>query len=80
MARKTKKMTVKYWNGLSKGSKERALKYCFPIHPAIVDMLANEKPHKVNDRGEWWWMVFSKVRIPEDTHCYKTVVNNTYLP
>ena len=39
---KTKKMTIKYWNSLSDGSKKRALQYCFPIHPAIVEMLMEE--------------------------------------
>lgn len=78
---KTKKMTVKYWNSLSEGSRKRALTWVFPTMPACVEMLLNEKPHKVNDRGEWWWMVFSKVRIPEKTDYYKTCVNGkTYLP
>ena len=58
---KTKKMTLKYWNALSDGSKKRALQYCFPIHPAIVEMLMNEKPDLKSD---WWQMVFKKVRIP----------------
>ena len=34
---KTKKMTLKYWNSLSEGSKKRALTYCFPLHKATVD-------------------------------------------
>lgn len=42
---KTKKMTLSYWKGLSKDSKKRALTYVFPIHPACVDMLLNEKPN-----------------------------------
>ena len=76
MAQKTKKMTLKYWNSLSDGSKKRALQYCFPIHPAIVEMLMNEKP---NLKSDWWKMVFKKVRIPAPGSYYKTVVNNTYL-
>ena len=73
---KTKKMTLKYWNSLSAGSKKRALQYCFPIHPAIVEMLMNEK---TDLKSDWWQMVFKKVRIPAPGSYYKTVVNNTYL-
>ena len=76
MAQKTKKMTLKYWNALSDGSKKRALQYCFPIHPAIVEMLMEEKPDMKSD---WWQLVFKKVRIPAPGSFYKTVVNNTYL-
>lgn len=75
---KDKKMTISYWNSLSKGSQERALKYCFPIHASIVEMLLNEKPNHVTEKGSWWWQVFSKVRIPLNSS-YKTKVNNTYL-
>lgn len=77
---KTKKMTVKYWSSLSDGSKKRALQYCFPTLPCTVDMLLSEKPKNVNDKGEYWWYVFKKVRIPDDSRFYKTVVNRTYLP
>ena len=77
MAQKTKKMTIKYWNSLSESSRKRALQYCYPIHPAIVEMLMNEKPDL---KSEWWKMVFKKVRIPSPgSSYYKTVVNNTYL-
>ena len=76
MAQRTKKMTLKYWNSLSAGSKKRALQYCFPIHPAIVEMLMNEK---TDLKSDWWQMVFKKVRIPAPGSYYKTVVNNTYL-
>lgn len=75
---KDKKMTISYWNSLSRGSKERALKYCFPIHPATVEMLLDEKPNHVTDKSSWWYTVFSKVRIPVNSS-YKTKVNNTYL-
>lgn len=73
----TKKMTLKYWNSLSEGSRKRALQYCFPIHPAIVDMLLHER---ANTKNDWWEIVFKKVRIPAPGSYYKTVVNgNTYL-
>ena len=49
--RKTKKMTIKYWNTLSEGSRKRALQYCFPIHPATVEMLLDDKPRK----DDAWW-------------------------
>lgn len=77
MARRTKKMTLRYWNSLSEGSKKRALTYCFPIHPSTVEMLLSEKPDP-NDRA-WWAYVWKKVRIPVDMGSYKTCVNNTYL-
>ena len=76
MAQRTKKMTLKYWGFLSESSKKRALTYIFPIHPAIVEMLMEEKPDLKSD---WWQLVFKKVRIPAPGSYYKTVVNNTYL-
>ena len=72
----TRKMTLKYWADLSVGSRKRALQYVFPIHPAIVEMLMNEKPNLKNDL---WKFVWRKVRIPIESY-YKTVVNGTYLP
>ena len=75
---KTKKMTLSYWKGLSNDSKKRALTYVFPIHPACVDMLLNEKPDP--KQSPWWRMVWDKVRIPEDHSHYKTVINKeTYI-
>ena len=61
-----------------KDSKKRALTYVFPIHPACVDMLLNEKPNP--KQSPWWRMVWDKVRIPEDHSHYKTVINKeTYI-
>lgn len=62
---KTKKMTIRYWNGLSEDSKRRALTFVFPIHPACVNMLLKEKPKLKGN--PWWEMVWKKVRIPEAT-------------
>ena len=77
---RTRKLTIKYWNSLSEGSRKRALQYCFPIHPATVEMLLNDKPRKDDS---WWQYVFKKVRIPEADangyRHYKTVVNKTYI-
>lgn len=79
---KTKKMTLKYWAGLSDDSKRRALTYCFPLHKATVDMLMDEKPDPKDNA--WWKLVWMKVRIPEADakgyRHYKTVVNHTYIP
>ena len=74
---KTKKMTIKYWNTLSVGSRKRALQFCYPTLPAAVDMLLNDKPKKDN---HWWKRVFDMVRIPDANSYYKTVVNHTYIP
>ena len=75
---KTKKMTLTYWKGLSEDSKRRALTFVFPIHPACVNMLLNEKPKLKGN--PWWEMVWKKVRIPEDHSNYKTVIDrNTYI-
>lgn len=78
---KTKKMTVKYWETLGEGSKKRALTCVFPLNPAAVDMLLDDKP---NPKDPWWTIVFKKVRIPEPDERgyrhYKTVVNKTYIP
>ena len=79
---KTSKMTLKYWNSLSEGSKRRALTCVFPLHKAIVDMLMDDQPKPKDD--PWWKMVWGKVRIPEADangyRHYKTVVNQTYIP
>ena len=75
--RKTKKMTIKYWNSLEEGSRKRALQFCYPTLPATVDMLLNEKPKKDNP---WWKRVFDMVRIPDKDSVYKTVVDHTYIP
>ena len=75
--RKTKKMTIKYWNSLEKGSRKRALQFCYPTLPTTVDMLLNEKPRKDDP---WWKRVFNKVRIPDNDSFYKTVVDHTYIP
>ena len=74
---KTKKMTIKYWNTLSVGSRKRALQFCYPTLPAAVDMLLNEKPNKTDS---WWKYIFDKVRIPNGDSYYKTVVDHTYIP
>lgn len=75
----TRKMTLKYWNSLPKGSKERALSHVFPINRCIVDMLLDEAPNP--KQSPFWGLVWKKVRIPEKESYYKTVVHkNTYLP
>ena len=79
---KTSKMTLKYWNSLSEGSKRRALTYVFPLHKACVDMLMDDKPNPKED--PWWKIVWKKVRMPQAAEKgyrhYKTVVNHTYIP
>lgn len=72
----TKKMTLKYWSSLSKGSRERALHHVFPTMKFTVEMLLDEQPNLKNDL---WKYVWRKVRIPNDSY-YKTVVNGAYLP
>lgn len=82
MARRSnnKRLTIKYWNSLSRGSKERALKYCFPIHPSIVEMLLNEKPTTREIKNGFWSLVFNRIQIPKDNSFYKTCyMNHTYL-
>ena len=79
--RKTKKMTIKYWNSLEEGSRKRALQFCYPTLQTTVEMLLNDKPRKDDP---WWKRVFDKVRIPEadanGRQYYKTVVDHTYIP
>ena len=75
--RKTRKLTIKYWNSLEKGSRKRALQFCYPTLPTTVEMLLNDKPRKDDP---WWKRVFDKVRIPDGDSYYKTVVDHTYIP
>lgn len=84
-AKNTKKLTIKYWESLEKGSKERALKFCFPTNPAIVDMLLDETPTKEEIKYGFWSIVFKHIREPlpdERGHrFYKTVhLNTTWIP
>lgn len=78
---KTKKMTIKYWNSLEKGSKYRALCFVFGPHKFSAEMYADEKPDL---KDGMWKLIFRKVRIPEPDErgyrFYKTVVNQTYIP
>ena len=74
----TKKMTINYWNTLSRGSRERALCHVIPINRSIVDMLLDEKPNLKN--SPFWKMVWQKIRIPEKGSYYKTVFHGTYIP
>ena len=81
----TKKLTIKYWCSLERGSQERALKHCFPIHQGIVDMLLDEKPSKAEIDNGFWGIVFRKIREvkPDDRgyRHYKTCyMNSTYIP
>ncbi len=85
MPAKNKKLTIKYWKSLSRGSKERALKFVFPISPAIVSMLLDEDPTTEEIKHGFWSLVFRKIRIPEPdergNRHYKTVfMNSTYIP
>lgn len=77
---KNKKLTIKYWCSLSRGSRERALKYCFPISPSIVEMLLEEKPTTSEIKNGFWLVVFRRITIPQDHSFYKTCfMNETYL-
>jgi hypothetical protein len=71
----TKKMTIRYWNSLERGSRERALCHVFPINRCIVDMLLDEEPNP--KQSPFWGLVWKKVRIPNSESYYKTVINKT---
>lgn len=77
---KNKKLTIKYWCSLSRGSRERALKFCFPISPSIVEMLLDETPTKFEIKEGFWLVVFTRITIPRDNRHYRTCfMNETYL-
>ena len=77
---KNKKLTIKYWCSLSRGSRERALKFCFPISPSIVEMLLDETPTKFEIKEGFWSVVFTRITIPRDNRHYRTCfMNETYL-
>lgn len=71
-----KKVSIKYWNTLSKGSKERALTACFPNNPVTVKMMVEEKPDL---KSGIWKLAFSMIKVPDDGH-YKTCINRVYYP
>lgn len=72
---KSRKMTIKYWNSLSRGSKERALTCVFPLNKPLVNMLLDEKP---NLKRDWWQYVFKKAKQTDSSH-YKVEVNGVYM-
>ena len=75
---KTKKLTIKYWNSLPRESKRRALKFVFPIHPSIVDMLLDDEPTTEEIKNGFWSPVFKKIREVKETHRpYRTCFMNT---
>ena len=77
---KNKKLTIKYWCSLSRGSRERALKFCFPISPSIVEMLLDETPTRFEIKEGFWSVVFTRITIPRDNRHYRTCfINQTYL-
>lgn len=77
---KNKKLTIKYWCSLSRGSRERALKFCFPISPSIVEMLLDETPTRFEIKEGFWSVVFTRITIPRDNRHYRTCfMNQTYL-
>lgn len=74
----TKKMILKYWSELSRGSKERALTRIFPINAMMVRILAAEEHPDLS--SSIWKFVFKDIKIPESNSHYKTVVYNNYIP
>lgn len=77
---KNKKLTIKYWCSLSRGSRERALKFCFPISPSIVEMLLDETPTRFEIKEGFWSVVFTRITIPRNNRHYRTCfMNQTYL-
>ena len=77
---KNKKLTIKYWCSLSRASRGRALKHCFPISPSIVEMLLDETPTTFEIKEGFWLVVFRRITIPRDHSFYKTCyMNETYL-
>lgn len=81
----TKKLTIKYWMSLEKDSRERALKFVFPIHDSIVKMLLNDKPTSQDTKKGFWSLVYEQIREvkPDERghRHYKTCfMGCTYLP
>lgn len=81
----TKKLTIRFWKSLETGSKERALKFCFPTNPSIVRMLLDEDPTTEEIKHGFWSIVFNHIREvkPDDRgyRHYKTChLNTTYIP
>ena len=77
---KNKKLTIKYWCSLSRNSRERALRFCFPLSTSIVEMLLDEIPTKFEIKEGFWSVVFKRITIPKDNRHYKTCfMNETYL-
>jgi len=80
----TKKLTIKFWTSLEKGSRERALKHVFPIHDGIVKMLLSETPTTKDIKDGFWGLVFKKIReVKPDENGYRhyktCFMGTTYL-
>lgn len=72
---KSRKMTIKYWNSLSRGSKQRALISVFPLNQPLASMLLDEKPDL---KKPFWQYVFKKAKQTDSDH-YRVAVNGVYM-
>ena len=78
MARDTKRITQKYWDSLSEGSRFRALRKVFSNFPDTL----NKEYAKVKAKElDWMWEVVQRhVKQPVNEDHYKTVIDKTWIP
>lgn len=75
---KTRKITKRYWDSLSEGSRYRALRKVFSNFSDSI----NHEYAKVKAKDlDWIWSIIEKhVKQPIGESYYKTVIDHTYLP
>lgn len=78
MAKETKRLTKKYWDSLSEGSRYRALRKVFSnFSDSINRDYAKQKAKEL----DWEWDILVRhVKEPIDSSHYKTVIDRTWIP
>lgn len=78
MAKDTKRLTKKYWDSLSEGSRYRALRKVFSNFPDSINRDYAKQKAKALD---WEWDIIQRhIKEPTDSNHYKTVVDRTWIP
>jgi len=78
MAKETRRITQKYWDSLSEGSRYRALRKVFSnFSDSTNHDYAKEKAKDL----DWMWEIIQRhVKQPLDSSHYKTVIDRTWIP
>lgn len=78
MASNTKRITKKYWDSLTEGSRYRALRKVFSNFPNTTN---EDYSKKKASELDWMWDIIQRhVKQPVNETHYKTVIDRTWIP